>query len=125
MRARWGGSSDPGATEGATESSRVAPESLEGASRAASGDRSRSRRSLEGPEEAIWDDFGRILGGFSRFSGRFSGSFEAASRDLLDSQREGPHLCFYRHARCGTRFSDVATKRNVDEILQKSSRKRV
>ena len=43
---------------------RVAPGSLEGAARPASGAKSRPRRSPERPEEAIWLDFGSILGGF-------------------------------------------------------------
>jgi len=77
-RGREGGPSDPGrprgateateaateATQEATEAARVAPGSLEGAARPASGAKSRPRRSPERPEEAIWLDFGSILGGF-------------------------------------------------------------
>ena len=54
-----------------------------------------------------------------RFSGRFSRSFEVASRERLDSQREGPNLCFCRQAQHFQGFADFAEKPKIDENRQK------
>ena len=68
---------DPGSTDlaraGSSEAARVAPSSLEEGLRDALGAKSRSRRSLEGPEEAIWDDLGGFWEDFRDFQSEFQG----------------------------------------------------
>ena len=65
-------------------------------------------RAPERPRAAIFDDSGSILGPFSSF-------FEVASRERLDSEREGPNLCFCWQAQHFQGFADFAEKAKMDE----------
>jgi len=58
---------------------------MESLDRGASSEKSRASRSPERPGEAIFDDFGLIFRPIFVF-------FEIATRERLDSQREGPNL---------------------------------
>ena len=50
-----------------------------------------------------------------RVWGRFSLFFEVASRGRLDSQREGPNLCFCWQAQYFQGFADFAEKPKIDK----------
>ena len=54
-----------------------------------------------------------------RFPVRFSRFFEVASRERLDSQREGPNLCFCWQAQYFQGFADFTEKPKIEENRRK------
>ena len=69
-------------------------------------------RAPRSARDTIFDDFRSIFHRFSRF-------FEVATRERLDSQREGPNLCFCWQAWYETEISHFAKKPKIDENRRK------
>ena len=93
-------------------------------------DRLRSTWASERPRATDFDRLGRPSDSarptstrFStipgRFCDRFSSFFDVAPRERLDSQREGPNLCFCWHAQYFGGFADFAKKPKIDKNRRK------
>ena len=62
-----------------------------------------------------WRSMTRFSTILYRFCDRFQWFFEVASRERLDSEREGPNLCFCWQAQHFQGFADFAEKPKIEE----------